>query len=553
VVWQPDSPRFDAAEAARALHADHLQSSITGGISARERKQVYTHSTIFELGGPMAHNIYHPARQQAIVGELKGRIEGTKAKRCDVNVLSPADYRATMNAGHWVVTPCAPAGSVGIGGAASPPEGHAVSAMRPATEGYSGFAASNYNSPRVAAAATASQEQPAELNRAGSKAIFQFEKDADPVHVVRARRDSAIPREYWGTNSNLSWNDTRSAQANFRKDQEFHVSRKDMGAGERKRQEMSSEVFGTSRNMAKSTNAPTSELRATGMTDVHWTDSSLDRHVPEEQKKDAEEKRVMSARERNFKNLSISTGNMFPQRMHSAQSASPRSWKRTVFTVNTSEAPDVEARRRCERNYSDIFFDAPVSSKVSPSPVSEKKQITRGEPAGSTAASFLSPHAELIRRRKQQRGGAPEADGVAESVTMPAGKTQSPRSPRSPREKKLDHEERACYETSGLMEANAEIARRRRERTHPDGAPPIRLLSASERKRAELTSGQIRQGTGTSAALWDDGRSAGAPYSPKPSMHSRSCTDTSSYPRQGIRPQTARARKFEELMSQVVL
>merc|ERR1712187_152095 len=121
----------------------------------------------------------------------------------------------------------------------------------------------------------------------------------------------------------------------------------------------------------------------------------------EDLKQDVKEKRSMSARERNFSNLSVSAGNQFPRGSSPALLSTPR---RTEITSRKGETPEVETRRRCERNYSDILFNASTSAsaRYPPDATKERKEISRGEPTGSSSCSFLDPHAEIINRRRPQ-------------------------------------------------------------------------------------------------------------------------------------------------------
>lgn len=282
----------------------------------------------------------------------------------------------------------------------------------------------------------------------------------------------------------------------------------------------------------------------------------------------------MSARERTFKNLASSTGSQFP----STTSSSPSLGRRTEITQKNLEAAPVEARRRCERNYSDIFFDA---SAVSPrttttlTSVREKKEISRGEPTGSSNCNFLDHHIEVTHRsRASPRGGgeitrresSPIIDDHQQSPRLQtqhsswpwktSSGTLSPRSGTSPSER-LVQQERACWDTTTIMDATSELSRRRRREKSPESSATGGFTdyhnkkNAAERKRHEMTSGQVRMGTGNSAAPWDDGRSAGSPPSPKPSMHSRSCTNVPTVSCH-IKPNSARSRKVESLMSNQV-
>merc|ERR1719401_2954983 len=80
------------------------------------------------------------------------------------------------------------------------------------------------------------------------------------------------------------------------------------------------------------------------------------------------------------------------------------------------------------------------------------------------------------------------------------------------------------------MDISAEVARRVRERQEARASGSgcegrvhqSNELTASERKRLELASGQVRLGTGSSPRHWDDGRSGPGPaLSNKPTCSQR--------------------------------
>lgn len=463
--------------------------------------------------------------------------------------------------------------------------------MRPASEGYSGFAGSRRtlnsgSTPALPLARTngalAAEEAAAAGQPDANGKIMRFDKDADPVHVVRAHPDDgAIPKEFWANNTQLHWTDTRSELQVHRRGKEFHELRRNMSAKSRKRQEMSSEILGTARNMEESTTSPTRELRSAHTKDFHWTDSALDRHGPVDD--NSEDTRPMTARERTFRNLSASNLNALRSSSSTnlaANGVNPAlSPRRTEITSRQVENPTVERRRRMERNYSDLLFGQPVSARYTPDNTKDKKQISRGEPTGCTTGCFLSSSSEVLARRlERQKSPRSLGDGSASNDPSPSSLVSPRRSPqaehdhtawpwqenktprcdnKSPKEKRLIHEERSCFDTTSLMDSASEVSRRHRERTHPDGPPQRKSLNAAQMKRAELTSSQIRVGTGHVPAKWDDGRTSPPPFDPKPGLVSRSLGGKS--PREWTSQNVgdhgcfyARSRKVESLMSNCV-
>eukprot|EP00435_Cladocopium_sp_Y103_P025929 s2351_g6.t1 len=96
----------------------------------------------------------------------------------------------------------------------------------------------------------------------------------------------------------------------------------------------------------------------------------------------------------------------------------------------------------------------------------------------------------------------------------------SPRSvPESPQQRKVRQEERACYDAASWKQASSEVARRRRElRTSKSmGALPDSdgALSPSDRKRAHLASGQMREGIGDMRQKQEDTAAAPGWVSPR--------------------------------------
>eukprot|EP00927_Polykrikos_kofoidii_P050228 TRINITY_DN4414_c0_g1_i2.p1 TRINITY_DN4414_c0_g1~~TRINITY_DN4414_c0_g1_i2.p1 ORF type:complete len:636 (+),score=108.23 TRINITY_DN4414_c0_g1_i2:56-1909(+) len=571
-------------------------------ISARERKQVYMHSTLFQGGGAAPQNVYLPSRQEAVIGEIKKSSESLPLRR-EAIMPSPADFRATVNSGHWVVTPRVPPSiaesppadpiaartlqsnltapvrgenaithsstevMVGTQSASAlsptspqqaPSLGHALNQMRQASEGYSGKGTAGGRVRRVTIPVHKTGGEPVQKKPGSADDSYMlFNNDAEPVHLVHAKKtdgDGMIPKEYLMIDSQVQWLDNRCNLANVRRGQEFHAARKAMDANERKRQEQSSEVLGNIRRMEKSTLAPGSEVRSCPFKDMHSVDSCLDRKVPAEQLRETEARGSMTARERAHRNLNQSTLNQFPKR-----DTAPGPVRRTDITVPPGEKNGAETRRKQERNYSDLLFGTPVSARYTKDPAQEKKMISRGEPTGCTSCSFLDSQVEITYRQRSPRASEKKAEpaedkGEPKEVKMwplvPA--CESPRG-LSPRAKNLGHEERACWDTTGIMQANAELSRRLRDRLK--GGPSEESLnkSAPQRKRAELASTQVRAGTHRNVSIIGEDGNTVPPLSPKPSWHVRSGTSS---PRglanQNIMMQSPRMRRVESLMSNVV-
>uniref|UniRef100_A0A7S1AUS7 Uncharacterized protein n=1 Tax=Noctiluca scintillans TaxID=2966 RepID=A0A7S1AUS7_NOCSC len=112
--------------------------------------------------------------------------------------------------------------------------------------------------------------------------------------VRSSGEDGRIPHEFWATNSNLTWSDPRNEMSRRR-----NPGYGDMEAAEKKRQDLSSEIFGSSRRTQPSTQAPRDEIMA--QTNLLNQDSALHRH--------AQEPEAQSASDRQQRNIAGSRCN----------------------------------------------------------------------------------------------------------------------------------------------------------------------------------------------------------------------------------------------------
>mmetsp|Transcript_60867 Transcript_60867/g.162942 ORF Transcript_60867/g.162942 Transcript_60867/m.162942 type:complete len:446 (-) Transcript_60867:96-1433(-) len=412
-------------------------------LSARQRKQVYMHSAIFEASGAPQESVYTASRQHAVMGEVNRALR-TPRREHEAVLPKPADMKATANFGHGVVI-------------------------------WNGSAVSSTSA--VAGAGGGPQD------------FVNFGETAEPMPVVHANRDDrGMPREFRGTSTSLQWSDTRAERVSCR-GQGFFDARAGMDAGARKQQDLSSEIFGG--------RAPKTEARPASGVKIELPTGSERQEV----------KTPFSARERQSRNLNPSNESQF-----SVYEASPA----PGHPGKEDAAP--EARRRSERNYSDLFGKPTAGSSA----------ISRTELHGTTNAHFLDFHVEIASRKMERRSPPPPKERV---IYRPSAST-----------------ERACWDTRSIMDSSSEIARRSREHAQQEGDRQARDRSASERKRVELGSGQLRLGTGAQPEPHDAARHAATP---SPSQRTRrSLTDsplaTRSY--RSMRPESARARKQLSLM-----
>lgn len=414
------------------------QSAVVLPMSARERKQVYNHSAIFDGGGPTS--IYNAAQQTKVLQHVH-QVKAVRFTPRQVVMLSPADCRATANAGSGVVIPAA-----------------------------RGQAPVAWAAPAVLASPRLGQVP-------------------DPVQVVHAARDSgAIPREFRATGTNLQWSDMRSETMQCR-GQDFHQGRNAMDASQRKRQDMSSEVFGSTRRVEVSTSRPSKEIRAVEFDNCNNTDTSRDRFHTQQPRQPAAQPAEAAEMQSPRVDRTRQAHNL---------GASKESHQFVVYEKpapaddgRKERAALAETRRRKERNYSDIH-----SRSDAPAPLSARGG-GRFEVHSTATCSFLNPTVEIATRSRRNTVAGQQAGEV---VWQPEMTPRTQRSPEKAEEQQLLATERICFETGG-MEMAAEVTRRHRERLSQRGATGTprgdTLSSATDRKRDEFfSSGSVRAGMG---------------------------------------------------------
>eukprot|EP00931_Biecheleriopsis_adriatica_P023944 TRINITY_DN15011_c0_g1_i2.p1 TRINITY_DN15011_c0_g1~~TRINITY_DN15011_c0_g1_i2.p1 ORF type:complete len:515 (+),score=76.19 TRINITY_DN15011_c0_g1_i2:42-1547(+) len=464
----------------------------------------------------MASNAYSHAWQRQVVDQVK-RIRDTTPLRREVVMPSPRDCKATMLHGHAV-------------------------------------AQGSY-------ARAANGAQPG--GPSSSTPIVCFGPVHAPIPIVPANRgEGGIPSEFWATSSGLDWKDMRGERTRSQGAKARTVS---LDAGQRKLHELSSEVFGSTRLVEKSTSAPYREITSKPMLEVTSVDTLMHKATH------SRARTPLSARQHKNESLAASTSSQFrskPQRSASADQDSIRGQAimfRGKGLLNTPQDRCGNQRRRCERNYSDLFGQEsgrPVSVAVA----------GRSEMHGAATASWMDAVTETSARNISRRHGDDSAGTMIYDPKARSVESALPLSPRanvperSPEEKKQSEKERACWDVlpQGGLGAGVEIARRRRElriqahaksegNTRDDEAEP----TPSQRKRVNLASGQLRAGTGAQLEPHDDGRGAPArktsSVQPVPTprrLGSSGTVDPLSMSTRKIQPpDSARGRKMKEMMT----
>eukprot|EP00928_Gymnodinium_smaydae_P070403 TRINITY_DN54249_c0_g1_i1.p1 TRINITY_DN54249_c0_g1~~TRINITY_DN54249_c0_g1_i1.p1 ORF type:complete len:467 (-),score=99.95 TRINITY_DN54249_c0_g1_i1:68-1468(-) len=427
------------------------------GLTARQRKHVYMHSSIFDDEGPTTKSVYSGNRQKELYDSMNHKLRHNNQAPPSMNLPSPADMQCTQNAGHGVVMPSAQAHHQPIEG----------------------------KSPRLT-----------DKNHLCG--------EGDPIKVVKATQhkgpEGHIPKEFWKTSVNLQWHDPRNEFSRQRE-------RRDLNAQELKSHELSSEVFGATRNTELSTKHPKQELLADSA-HIMAKDSSLDPHhhpggprrgnggYPGADSGPGQLSPRQHAQKRFLNNLRQSDHNTMVQQGEERQ-APP---------VVHDEDPTFADRRRGEKNFSDLF-----GAKMG-----ERSDVrgNRNEVIWSKSCSFLDTRSEIATRNMGhwKDTEAPAAHRKAKEAHSDLLEYQRPGAPEvNPEQKSLFDRERICADTGNLMGAESEIARRHRMRDHhrPDGAGDT--PSAYDRKHQDLASQQIRQGFGVEQAPPPSPRERGSP------------------------------------------
>lgn len=423
-------------------------------LNARERKRVYMHSTIFDNGGPTSKSIYTQNQQHDLYKQMGDSLKPRGAPNMDLP--RPGDIQATQNAGHGVVIPS----TVGVdrGGSPNPlpsfPKG---------------------STPRAS----------------GQQVLVT---DGDPMPVTKAGyKVEAIPQEFWQTNVNLQWHDPRNEMSRQNKNRN-----QEMGAQELKLQELSSEIFGKARLKNCSTNNPGADLLA-AEADYLQTDSSLNPNARQE-RLNQNGQSPSTAYNRFTSNLADSNLSTMEKAGGEYPPPMPR-----------EEDPSTVPRRRQEKNFSDLLGYQ----------MGERRDIkVREEITGTGVCSFLDSRAETAARNKQHwRPGQSDVQGTdlrerphVDTLRKEAERdsrvfdepAQHLRKPRANTEYvQVTGDERVCFDTRELMQAESELARRGRLKDFDSQQSP------QDRKWESLGSQQVRRGIG---GEWDP---ADPQYSPR--------------------------------------
>ncbi|CAE7719630.1 unnamed protein product [Symbiodinium pilosum] len=322
---------------------------------------------------------------------------------------------------------------------------------------------------------------------------FFIENDERPVQANRV--DLKTENEYWTQSSNMSSLDTRGELIRHK---EARDSWTQLSCNARKQRDLQSKVLGGS---SQTSTAAPRLLAGAGLSPRN---SSL--RLP------------LSPRE--HKANEIATSEESPLSMgkpvRPSKSMSPRS-SIAAFRDSTNDA-----FRRSNSQFTDLrSCEMPLSAR---SP-------RRSEMQDMSTTYWANSTTEISRKnaqRHQRRGG--QENEVMETAGLLIHQSSPRLAAESAHDKKLWQDERVCGGAASGMQASLEISRRRRElqTSKSMGELPSRALSASERKRVDLASGQIRLAAGIPLQKHDDGSPSGwaSPRSMRATVTQPPCAKT---------------------------
>mmetsp|Transcript_56255 Transcript_56255/g.131784 ORF Transcript_56255/g.131784 Transcript_56255/m.131784 type:complete len:488 (+) Transcript_56255:80-1543(+) len=456
-------------------------------LSARQRKQVYMSSNLFDEGAPPPHSKYVATRQAEIYDKIR-TLKRVEPKVMDYSKPLPAEMRLTANSGQ--------------------------------------------------AAAASIQKVPSRTD-GGYGTRVQFGDHAEPFNVVGLSKPSEhLPKEMWGTNTKLGWSDMRSEI--LRPQGAEMKAWNNADARSRKRQDLSSEVIASGRQVHPSTQRPGQEIRSAPMKNIHCTDTSLD---PQARSKRSSS---LAPRDRFVSNLACSEDCQFnDQETRDTSAPPPLRWRSGGGA--DSKRDSSESRRRTERNFSDLTGTARGCAT--------RTGLSSGNHVHHSAGNnFLNPNNETESRKGPRQFVSPRCtQEMNRSAVLgdydPGQLDVVLQSARAPGEQQVLNTERAAFDTRSVMELESEITRRQRER----GITP-RPRSASQRRRDFFAGGDGRVGTGATPrpSTWDQEQPKSAQPTDRRQILRSASTSPASARRYGFPPDSARARKMAAMQSSIL-
>jgi hypothetical protein len=308
-----------------------------------------------------------------------------------------------------------------------------------------------------------------------------YEGETQRVVKASGKDHDTIPKEFWSTSTTLQWHDTRNEQC---RNKNKGINRQGYCAQDLKRQELSSEIFGSERKTDASTAMAKAELLSDSA-DYLRTDSALhDRNRCEALGDNPNG--VSDSRMRMHRNLSSSIHNTVP--IHAAANQAPLPVQRS----QGADDPENMQRRRQEKSFSDLFGTQ----------MGEKKDMRgkREEVLGFHGCSFLDTRGEIAERNKshwKHDEGASPAHRMDAQLNSTLFGHESPQKPSlDPGLEEVYRQERSCWDSKDAMHSCMEKARRTRMRDHRSDFDDTPGHTDASRKQDSMASVQMRVSLG---------------------------------------------------------
>lgn len=303
---------------------------------------------------------------------------------------------------------------------------------------------------------------------------MQFFVEDEPAEVMANRVDLKTASEYWTQSTNMSSLDPRGELI---RNKEARDSWTQLSSGARKQRDLVSQVLG---GTPKAANLGAPQSSPAPLSPRNLSPRNYAVH---------ETRLPLSAREQKANEMTTSESQLNGFASPTAKSLSPRSAAMKSFCDGGN---DGFRRSNCQ------FTD--LTGRVETSPRTPR----RSELQDTAGVYWMNPSTEKSRKIAERQGRA-NVETTGSLIHHQGAEVDvanlSPRSaPESPQQRKVRQEERACYDAASWKQASSELARRRRElqTSKSMGALPDSdgALSPSDRKRAHLASGQMREGIG---------------------------------------------------------
>jgi len=365
---------------------------------------------------------------------------------------------------------------------------------------------------------------------------FFIENEECPVQAKRV--DLKTQSEYWTQSSNMSSLDTRGELIRHK---DARDSWTQLSCIARKQRDLQSQVLGGSAKTSSVQALPPKLIARAGLSPRNY--SLREARYP------------LSAREHKANEVATSDESPLNRFMPSrpTKSMSPRS------TVKAFSDSTNAGFRRSNSQFTDLNGRTCDMSASPKSPRRSEMQDLATTYWANSTTEISRKNAERAERFQSRLGNDVEIKENAGSLIHQAASPSAP-SPRCSIKDQVWQDERICCEAASGMQASLEISRRRRQLQTSKSLgdlPSPRAPSASERKRVDLASGQMRQAAGIPLHKHDDGSpsSWASPASARTKVTQPPCAKTavrglmnqpsmSKY--RNLQPDSPQARKVKE-------